>query len=202
MRSSIAAGLVPRKGLCLLAAMTTRSYSPEPTPESGSPSGAVGSPASYVWAVLRIMFGATFLWAFFDKTLGLGFDTAAENAWLNGGSPTSGFLEFETRGPLAEFYQSLAGNALIDWLFMVGLLGIGVALLTGIGVRVAAVTGAILLVLMWTAYLPPDHHPLLDDHLVYAVVLAGIGIADAGETWGFGKWWSRSPLAQRFPFLI
>ena len=43
-------------------------------------------------AVLRIMFGFYFLWAFLDKTFGLGFSTPAERAWINGGSPTRGFL--------------------------------------------------------------------------------------------------------------
>jgi thiosulfate dehydrogenase [quinone] large subunit len=63
--------------------------------------------------------GLIFLWAFFDKLLGLGFATKAENAWINGGSPTSGFLLHGTKGPFAEFFQSLAGIPTVDWLFMV-----------------------------------------------------------------------------------
>ena len=51
---------------------------------------------------------------------------------------------------------------------MLGLLGIGVALILGIGMRVAAVAGALLLVLMWTAVLPPENNPFMDDHLIYA----------------------------------
>lgn len=180
--------------------MVTRSYSPENAAPGSDVPGT--SSVRFVWATLRLMLGAIFLWAFLDKTFGLGFATEAEAAWIRGGSPTSGYLEFETKGPLQGFYQSLAGSSFVDWLFMIGLLGIGVALLAGIGVRIAAVTGAILLVMMWTAYLAPDHHPVLGDHLVYAVVLAGVAMSDAGETWGLGKWWKRSSLAQRHRFLI
>ena len=46
--------------------------------------------ARYALAVARIALGWTFLWAFVDKLFGLGFATAAEDAWINGGSRRSG----------------------------------------------------------------------------------------------------------------
>jgi thiosulfate dehydrogenase (quinone) large subunit len=51
---------------------------------------------------------------------------------------------------------------------MIGLLGIGVALLLGIGMRIAAVTGAIMVVLMWSASLPPQDDIFMANHIVYA----------------------------------
>ena len=66
-----------------------------------------GGPAARALAVLRIAFGLTFLWAFVDKLLALGFATGYETgkldrfgdaAWINGASPTEGFLKF---GPTA-----------------------------------------------------------------------------------------------------
>jgi len=157
--------------------------------------------ARKVFALARISIGWVFLWAFLDKLFGLGFATASEDAWIEGGSPTFGFLEFGTSGPLQEFFQSFAGAAWADWLFMIGLLGIGLALMLGIGVRIAAVTGATLLVLMWAAALLPEHNPFMDDHLVYALVLIGLALSDSGETWGFGRSWKQTTLVQRFPFL-
>lgn len=129
--------------------------------------------AWYALAVARIMIGLVFLWAFFDKLFGLGFSTAADKSWLSGGSPTAGFLQFGVNpdGPLAGMFQSLAGLAWVDWLFMLGLLGIGLALVLGIGLRIAAVTGSLLMIMMWLALLPLENHPVIDDHLVYAVVL-------------------------------
>ena len=35
-----------------------------------------------VWAALRILVGSIFLWSFFDKLFGLGFNTAADASWL------------------------------------------------------------------------------------------------------------------------
>ncbi|MER7365496.1 hypothetical protein ABT353_22580, partial [Nonomuraea wenchangensis] len=49
-------------------------------------------PVDYVWAAARISIGWVFLWAFLDKTFGWGFATPAAKAWINGGSPTTGFL--------------------------------------------------------------------------------------------------------------
>ncbi|MEU5722084.1 DoxX family protein [Micromonospora sp. NPDC047738] len=157
--------------------------------------------ARYVLAGLRIALGWTFLWAFLDKLFGLGHETAAKNAWINGGSPTKGFLTFGAAGPFQGFYQGIAGAAWADWLFMLGLLGIGVALLLGIGTRIAAVTGGLLLVMMWTAVLPPANNPFLDDHLIYAGLLAVLALVGAGNTLGLGRPWTRLPIVQRLPWL-
>lgn len=156
--------------------------------------------ARVVWALTRIALGLVFLWAFLDKLLGLGFATPPERAWLRGGSPTRGFLG-GVEGPFAAPFQAMAGNVLVDWLFMLGLLGIGVALVLGIGMRVAAVAGALLLVLMWAASLPLANHPFLDDHLVYALVLVGLAFERAGDAWGLGGWWRGTRLVQRARWL-
>ena len=152
-------------------------------------------------AVLRIMFGFYFLWAFLDKTFGLGFSTPAERAWVNGGSPTRGFLT-GVEGPFAGIYNAIAGNGFIDLLFMVGLLGIGLALILGIGMRVAAVSGTILYVLMWTAALPMTTNPILDDHLTGAMTLIVLALTAAGTTWGLGTWWASQGFVQKNRWLI
>jgi thiosulfate dehydrogenase [quinone] large subunit len=158
------------------------------------------SVADRVWAVTRIALGSVFLWAFVDKLFGLGFATPTERAWINGGSPTSGFLG-GVEGPFSGVYTAISGQAWADWLFMAGLLGIGVALMAGFAMRIAAAAGALLLVLMWTAVLPMVNHPFLDDHLVYALVLVGLAAAGADRVWGVGGWWSRLALVRRFPVL-
>jgi thiosulfate dehydrogenase [quinone] large subunit len=162
-------------------------------------------------AVMRIGFGLTFLWAFFDKLLALGYHTGYDQAgnldrfgdaaWINGGSPTEGFLLFGADGPFEDIYHDIAGAAWADALFMVGLLGIGLALTLGIGMRVAAATGALLYVLMWTVVLPPENNPVIDDHLLGAVSLIVLALALAGDTWGFGKAWGRLPLVRRQGWL-
>ncbi len=131
-----------------------------------------------------------FLWAFADKLFGLGHETPAAKAWIEGGSPTTGFLKNTPEGPFAGFYNGLAGQAWADWLFMLGLAGIGTALVLGVALRVAAGAGALMMVLMWAAVLPPENNPVMDDHLVYAIVLVGLALVGAGTTLGLGRWWN------------
>jgi thiosulfate dehydrogenase [quinone] large subunit len=166
----------------------------------------------YVLAATRLSLGWVFLWAFFDKLLALGFATGRDSetdvvdrfgdaAWINGGSPTEGFLKFGADGPFKGFYNDIAGAAWADWLFMLGLLGIGAALTLGITMRIAAAAGALLLVMMWSAVLPPENNPVIDDHIVYALVLGVLALAGANKTLGLGRVWERIPLVARFGFL-
>jgi len=152
-------------------------------------------------ALLRVSLGWIFLWAFMDKLYGLGFATPAENAWLNGASPTAGFLEFGTSGPFAGIFQSMAGSPAIDWLFMLGLLLIGAALILGIGMRIASYSGVLLMILMWLATLPPEHNPFMDDHIIYALILIGLTMSNAGDHYGLGKWWGDTKLVQKWKWL-
>lgn len=165
-----------------------------------------------VLAVLRVMMGLTFLWAFFDKTFGLGYATPAANAWVDGGSPTKGFLGNVHVGPMQSMMQSWAGSGWADWLFMIGLLGIGLALLLGVGMRLAATSGAILLAFMWIAEWPPAQvnavgeatsstNPLIDSHLVYIVVVIALALFAAGDTWGLGRWWAKLGIVDRNRWL-
>ncbi|OHB14109.1 MAG: hypothetical protein A3G05_01925 [Candidatus Zambryskibacteria bacterium RIFCSPLOWO2_12_FULL_45_14] len=124
-----------------------------------------------IWFKLRLVMGLIFLWAFVDKLFGLGFATKSENSWLNGGSPTSGYLLNATHGPFAEFFKSLAGVAVVDWLFMVGLLFVGLTLLINRFVSWGAIAGGVMMALMWLSAFPPANNPVLDEHLVYILVL-------------------------------
>lgn len=157
---------------------------------------------NYVWGLLRLSIGWIFFWAFIDKLFGLGFATVSDKAWLAGGSPTAGFLKFATKGPFAEFYRGLAGNAAVDWLFMLGLLFVGIALLLGIFVKLAGYAGILILLMMYTAgFLPPVNNPFLDEHLIYLLIMAGFALVHSGRWLGLGKWWSQTKLVARLPIL-
>jgi thiosulfate dehydrogenase (quinone) large subunit len=124
-----------------------------------------------LWLKLRLVMALIFLWAFFDKALGLGFSTARDNSWLNGGSPTYGFLTNSTKGPFAELFQGLAGVMVVDWLFMLGLLFVGLTLLLRKFIFFGTIAGSLMLLLMYLATFPPANNPLLDSHIVYILVL-------------------------------
>ena len=164
-------------------------------------------------AVLRIAFGFTFLWAFLDKTFALGFHTGYDQAgnldrfgpaaWINGASPTEGFLSFAVPAdnPFHGFFTSLAGHAWVDWLFMAGLLGIGVSLLLGVAMRIGTAAGALMYTFMYAASLPLENNPIVDDHLIGVIVMVVLALGAAGATWGLGRWWSNTSLVRRFPVL-
>jgi thiosulfate dehydrogenase [quinone] large subunit len=171
-------------------------------PEVVAPEGTSGKVARYAATAIRLSLGWVFLWAFLDKTFGLGHETASKDAWVNGGSPTKGFLAFAATGPFKDFYNSIAGATWADWLFMAGLLGIGVALILGVTMRLAAGAGVLMLVLMWTVTLPPANNLFMDDHLIYAMTLVLIAAMSAGRTLGLGKYWEKLPFVQRNRWLI
>lgn len=141
--------------------------------------------------LLRIALGFLFLWAFIDKT----------PSWLNSNSPTLGFLKNATSGPFSSIYHDLAGNVFVDWLFMLGLLGIGLALVLGIGMRIATYSGTVLLILLWSAVLPPKNNPVLDEHIIYLLSLHLLYRLEAGNCFGLGKWWSQTALVQQLAWL-
>ncbi|MFF7047202.1 hypothetical protein ACFY94_02345 [Streptomyces griseorubiginosus] len=174
---------------------------------------AVTATRAYVFAGLRVLTGFVFLWAFLDKTFGLGYATQSGNGWVDGGSPTKGFLSGVAAGPMESTLHAWAGDAWADWLFMLGLLGIGLAVTAGIGLRLAAVAGTAMMALMWIAEWPPARHlsdgaasmstnPFVDYHLIYAVVLIALAAAGAGATWGLGKAWARLPFVSRNRWLL
>lgn len=153
--------------------------------------------ARYFLAALRIVLGWTFLWPFIDKLFGFGYGTASEGAWVNGGSPTTGFLTknpIVVEGPLGGFFANFAGG-IWDYLFMFGLLGIGIAFLFGGGLKIAAWGGALLLALMYLAELPigrPDMgftNPITDSHWIEGIALLALAYTYSGDTLGLGKWW-------------
>ncbi len=143
----------------------------------------------HVLTLARLSLGWIFFWAFIDKIWGLGFATESGKAWLDGVSPTEGYLSFGTSGPLMGFYQAIAGHPVTDVLFMAGLALIGLALLLGVKLRIAGYAGALMMLLMWSSALPPVHNPIIDEHIVYGIVLVGLAHSDAGKHFGLAKRW-------------
>lgn len=154
---------------------------------------------------LRILLGFLFLWAFLDKLFGFGYSTKAASAWIHGGSPTEGFLLHSTQGFLAPFYQSIAHSPIIAWLFMLGLLAVGMSFVFGTKVRLASYAGALMLVLMYLAeatWVPGSTNPLVDYHIVYAVAMLAVGHARYSVSWDFVRnWWVNVPMVKRRPWL-
>lgn len=116
-------------------------------------------PVRYLWGVLRLAIGWTFLWPFLDKLFGLGFSTcrdgdtgtidlACDAAMIKGGSPTYEFLTFGTvesrTGFLFDWMAPSSPDSInvTDVAFMLALLLIGVALVLGVAVKLGGLGGA------------------------------------------------------------
>ncbi|RTL70148.1 MAG: DoxX family membrane protein [Pseudonocardiaceae bacterium] len=180
-----------------------RGHADTPTPVQAAPpqQGRIALTA------LRIGMGVVFLWAFLDKTFGLGYATGTAKAWIHGGSPTKGFLGAVDVGPLQTMFHAMAGAWWADWLFMLGMAGVGVAVLVGVALRPAAVAGTVVLALMWLAEFPlaqlaadgtpaGSTNPLVDYHVIYALALIVLAATNAGRFWGLGAWWARLPIVR------
>ena len=185
---------------------------PRPTPPVVEGTGRrQAAAARRAVATLRIAFGFTFLWAFFDKLLALGYHTGYDQqgnldrfgdaAWIHGGSPTEGFLKFGADGPFDSFYHSIAGDAWVDWLFMLGLLAVGVTMTLGVGMRIGAAAGAVMYLMMWSVVLPPENNPVIDEHILGAISLVTLALLNAGYAWGLGRWWTSTSVASKHPVL-
>ena len=157
---------------------------------------------------LRVGTGFAFFWAFLDKTFGLHYATPSARAWIHGGSPTKGFLSSVDVGPFQSMFHAWAGKQWADWLFMLGLAGVGLALLLGVGLRIAAVAGTVLVALMWFAVFPPARYtssgaptgsvnPIVDEHVMDALALIAVAAFGIGSRLGLGSWWARLPLVER-----
>lgn len=157
--------------------------------------------SGWFWGAARLMLGWTFLWAFADKLFGLGFATPHDEAWIRGGNPATGFLDFESAVPFERFFREALGSGVIEWAFMIGLAVIGISLMLGLFVRITAWSGAFILLLLYVSAFPPTHNPVIDSHLVYAVALGAIALSNAGNFLGFDVWWTHTRLVQRFPIL-
>ena len=163
-----------------------------------------------IFTLVRVAIGFEFLWAFLDKTFGFGqmldvngtptkVGTLPADSWINGGSPTWGFLAFGTKGKFFEgFYSGLAGSKIIEFLFMFGLLGIGLAMFLGIGRRIAATCGIVMMALLWSASIPISTNPIIDDHIILILVFAVLGYTNSYGQIFIPQW---EKVAEKYPFL-
>lgn len=172
----------------------------------------------WAWTALRLLLGWSFLWAFLDKMFGLGFGTCrgespegarlasidyvCSASMIKGGSPTFGFLTYATPashlGGLFDWMPSSGPDTIgvADVLFMAALLLGGVALMLGVGTRIAAIGGAVLMLFMFLASeVWPENNPVNSSHIIEMVAFLGIASVGPGR-FALQGWFDR-----KFPAL-
>ncbi|MDO8495727.1 MAG: DoxX family protein [bacterium] len=126
--------------------------------------------------LLRIALGSLFLYAGFTKVINSNWSAAG---YLNGAKSFSG---------LYHWFASPANISWVNFLNEWGLTAIGFCLILGLFVRWASLGGILLMVLYYLAILKfpyvGDHSLLVDEHIIYILALALLGVARAGNFWG------------------
>ena len=143
--------------------------------------------------LLRVGTGWLMFYAGITKILDPGWSAAG---YLNNAKIFSGFFAwFATPNilPITNFVN--------EW----GLTLLGVSLILGIGVRLSSILGAALMMLYYFPVLefpyPNTHSYIVDEHIIYALVLLVLAALRAGRTWGLENWCSRLPVCSKFPRL-
>ncbi len=90
---------------------------------------------------------------------------------------------------------------IVSTMDLLGLLGIGLPLLLGVGVRIAGPIGIAMYALMYTVLITPNNNPFMDDHIVGIIIVAGLVLEAAGSPIGQGKLWVQIRLVKRYPIL-
>lgn len=143
--------------------------------------------------LLRLSIGWVLFYAGWSKVVT--FFTSAED-WT-----AAGFLS-HLEGPLADYFASLAGNVVVDYLNAYGLLLIGMALILGIFVRWSAFWGTVIMLLYFLAAYPAEHSFIVEDHIVYAFVLVVLAAIGAGRVWGLDGIIEKSEFAKSNPWIL
>lgn len=94
----------------------------------------------------------------------------------------------------------------VSFLVAYGHLLIGLSLLTGLLVRVSSAFGIALMLLYWMAhmdypYISNTNNYLMDEHIIYALVLGLLIATRAGHFFGLDEWASRQPGVEKNAFL-
>jgi len=142
----------------------------------------------YALVSLRVVMGWTLFQGGVTKLITY-LDGDPANNWTAAGYLNNAIPQ---GNPLMGLWGSFAGSATIDLLVMWGLTLTGLGLILGALVRWNAFWGAVMMLFFWLASLtggimqglPVAHGWVVDDHLVYALLLFGLGAVGAGRILG------------------
>lgn len=154
----------------------------------------------YSLATLRILMGLMMLWGFFDKLLGLGYETPAGQGMIDGGSPSS-FVVYVTGGLFSDFYNSIAGNGFVDFTMMAAMLVIGITLTLGFASKLTTIGMCAFVLVMYSLHIPPTDNPLIDYHITWAVAMVSVYLLGGYDRISINDGWKESDLVKRFPIL-
>ncbi|MDX1523906.1 MAG: DoxX family membrane protein [Anaerolineae bacterium] len=152
----------------------------------------------YALVLLRIGMG----WTLFQG----GIVKVLDPSWTAAGFLANAIPE---GNPFIGMFASMAGSPVIDALNAWGLTLTGLGLMLGALVRWNAFWGAVMMLFYWAAsltgglgqFLPLEHGWVVDDHIVYAVLLFGLGAFGAGRILGLDAIIEKMSVVRNNPWL-
>jgi thiosulfate dehydrogenase [quinone] large subunit len=150
------------------------------------------SAAAYALLGLRLVMG----WVFFYA----GITKVADPSWTAQGYLTN----VPEANPFGGVWAAMAQPqylAVLDPLNAWGLTLVGLALMAGMLVRWAAFWGAVMMLFYWASSLPLAHAVVVDSHVVYALILFGLGAFGAGRVVGADDVLEETSPVERHPRL-
>ncbi|WP_458208189.1 DoxX family membrane protein [Haladaptatus sp. NG-SE-30] len=159
----------------------------------------------YAIITLRVVMGWTLFQGGLTKLITY-LDETPENDWTAAGFLANAIPE---GNPFMGTWSAMAGDPLIDILVMWGLTLTGLGLILGALVRWNAFWGAIMMLFFWAASLegglmaglPLAHGWVIDDHIVYAALLFGLGAIGAGRLLGLDAYLERLDVVKNNGWL-
>jgi thiosulfate dehydrogenase (quinone) large subunit len=129
---------------------------------------------------LRISMGWLMLYAGLTKILNPNWSA---DGYMKGAKTFAGFYNLLTQPNILPVI-----NFINEW----GLTLLGISLILGVFVRFSSVLGALLMLLYYFPVLSfpkiSTHGFLVDEHIIYALVLLLLASIKAGRVWGVDKW--------------
>jgi thiosulfate dehydrogenase [quinone] large subunit len=159
----------------------------------------------YSIVIMRVVMGWVLLQGGITKLITY-LDANPENNWTAAGYLANAIPQ---GNPFAGVFAAMAGSATIDILVMWGLTLTGLGLIIGGMVRWNAFWGAVMMIFFWMASLqggllqglPLAHGWVVDDHLVYAALLFGLGAIGSGRILGLDARIEEMDVVQRNRWL-
>jgi thiosulfate dehydrogenase [quinone] large subunit len=121
--------------------------------------------------------------------------------------------EWSARG-LLMYSANKPGNPLqplwaemVEWVWIltplnsIGLTLVGLALILGAFVRFSAFWGSVMMMFYWAAALPLENAFLVDDHIVYVLLLFGLGAFGSGRILGLDAKLEQLSIVEKYPKL-
>ncbi|MDO8564630.1 MAG: DoxX family membrane protein [bacterium] len=142
--------------------------------------------------LLRLSLGLLFLYAGLTKVTDPAWSAAG---YLQGAKSFTGFFQWFAQPEILP-----VTNFLNEW----GLTLIGAALILGVFVRLASLSGVVLMLLYYLPLsfpFPNAHSFIIDEHIVYIAALLVLASLRAGRFFGLEKWCASLPLCSKFPRL-